>query len=641
MLIIGQCRRSKISVLRLQITHEISTFELLILQNNMAIWIDDDLCNSVKAYVNKTWPEKRVRWTCKYRSWLSSRYIQISTPLKDMELHYELICGRVQLHFEGKFANDENKQLLVYLRDNVKSDGHMQWRRWMGMTQGLCEVDRDVECWDDLITCISEIINVFDPLINQFIKDNEDLSLINVECRAIPPMTYSIIDNKYHAPEPEVRSIGQIDFDKLIIPPYQRPYKWTAKNVNQLINDILTFRNKKQYRLGTLVLHNGEIVDGQQRIITLILLLKKMYSVIKDERKKEYNSVFMKKLDSFAAKANFPNRYSLHNIVENIHIIEGRESDYDDKLFDFVVNNCEFVVIELGDISEAFQFFDSQNARGKDLEAHDLLKAYHLREIESLSVEDSININQWQLQKTDFLKVVFLTLFRAKRWSWGKSAKYFTKNHTDVFKGISLRDGKRYPFYQMEVIAHIFSDNYSHDPIRYIDQNQMEYPYNLDDQIINGSRFFDMIRHYMTLYKDVRQLGNNINVESKTSAIINCINDYEGMGRTGDQYVRSMFDTIVLYYIDRFGKEELDKVIPKFFIWAYTLRLKSPAVQLASVDKYASDTESMFRFVHDSKTPYDIINLSQDGFYQKEVVCTRCREIEKLFVSLKKIYPNA
>ena len=36
------------------------------------------------------------------------------------------------------------------------------------------------------------------------------------------------------------------------------------------------------------------------------------------------------------------------------------------------------VEVVLQDISEAFQFFDSQNARGKDLEPHDLLKAYHL-----------------------------------------------------------------------------------------------------------------------------------------------------------------------------------------------------------------------------------------------------------------------
>ena len=48
---------------------------------------------------------------------------------------------------------------------------------------------------------------------------------------------------------------------KLCIPDYQRPYKWTAKNVNQLIDDIYDAMQSNQecYRLGTLILfHNTE-----------------------------------------------------------------------------------------------------------------------------------------------------------------------------------------------------------------------------------------------------------------------------------------------------------------------------------------------------------------------------------------------
>ena len=74
-----------------------------------------------------------------------------------------------------------------------------------------------------------------------------------------------------------------------------------------------------------------------------------------------------------------------------------------------------FRSIELSDISEAFQFFDSQNARGKDLEAHDLLKAYHLREMTQMTESDSFNIDKWQKQNTEFIKNIFLILYRAKR----------------------------------------------------------------------------------------------------------------------------------------------------------------------------------------------------------------------------------
>ena len=605
----------------------------------MAILINEELSKEVKSFVNKTWPKKRVKWKCKYKSRQSSRYIQISTPISDMDLHYELYNSRVQLHIEGKFERGEYKPFINYLRDQVKSEGRMQWRHWHGMIQGACEINEEIEDIIGVVRCLTELVELFDPIITNYLKYNDTDLVMSTEKMNVPSLTYQIQEQEYHQPESEVKAISKIDFSQLTIPPYQRPYKWTSKNVNQLITDIITFRNKNQYRLGTLVLHNGEIVDGQQRIITLILLIKKMYDLLHDTKKKDYYKKFISQINAFAASVQFSNRYSLHNIVQNIHVIEERESDFDDQLFDFVFGKCEFVVIELGDISEAFQFFDSQNARGKDLEAHDLLKAYHLREITTMTETDSLNIDQWQRQKTDLLKEIFLTLYRAKKWSIGKSARYFNKNNTDEFKGISLRDGKCYPFYQMEIIAHIFSQMYCNDPIRQIDKNRMEYPFNLNDQIINGSRFFDMLRHYLVLYNDIK--SSSIYPQGgKAAEITDCINNYKGIWRTGDQYIRSMFDSLVLYYIDRFGKEELDKVIPKFFVWSYTLRLLSPAVQLASIDNYAKGEDSMLRYVRDAKTPYDIINLSQEGINENDIACTKCERIIEMFKQLKKIYNN-
>jgi len=61
----------------------------------------------------------------------------------------------------------------------------------------------------------------------------------------------------------------------LAIPQYQRPYKWTGRNINQLFSDVAIHKDKSSYRFGTIVLHehNGrkDIVDGQQRTISLLL----------------------------------------------------------------------------------------------------------------------------------------------------------------------------------------------------------------------------------------------------------------------------------------------------------------------------------------------------------------------------------
>lgn len=483
---------------------------------------------------------------------------------------------------------------------------------------------------------IEQLANEFDPHGEPRELDKHEL-FPNQTARKIVSKQPTESENEVE--KPSIKSVGEIPFDRLTIPAYQRPYKWTAKNVNQLISDILTFcaKNKRHYRLGTLVLHNNEIVDGQQRIVTLTLILKQMFLRITDQKKKESYKGLIDRLNSFLENTRFSNRYSLHNVVENIHVIETRENDLNEAVLDFIVQKCEFVVIQLNDISEAFQFFDSQNARGKDLEPHDLLKAYHLREISEMTDADSQNIYLWQNQQTSYLKEVFLTLYRAKRWSQGKTARYFTKSQVDVFKGISLRDGKRYPYYQVEVIAHIFSDMYNNDPTRYVDQRKLEYPFNLDGQIINGSRFFDMIRHYMALYEIVKD-KSNYSTCGYASDIFHLIDNYNGMWRTGDRYVKSIFFTLLLYYIDRFGFEELDKVVPIIFVWAYSLRLAHPAVQLATIDNYAADWGSMVRKVHEAKTPYDIINLNQEGLREKDIRCTKCEEVIEMFRKLKKIY---
>ena len=53
----------------------------------------------------------------------------------------------------------------------------------------------------------------------------------------------------------------------LSIPGYQRPYKWTIKHVQQLLDDLLThFRNQEQvYRIGTVVIHK----DGKISILLM------------------------------------------------------------------------------------------------------------------------------------------------------------------------------------------------------------------------------------------------------------------------------------------------------------------------------------------------------------------------------------
>lgn len=88
------------------------------------------------------------------------------------------------------------------------------------------------------------------------------------------------------------------------IPDYQRPYQWTEKNCEKLLDDLFSsyeYYKESGYFCGSLVLilinedskkaRTYDIVDGQQRLSTFILLAKvlaALYSERLTEEHKDY-----------------------------------------------------------------------------------------------------------------------------------------------------------------------------------------------------------------------------------------------------------------------------------------------------------------------------------------------------------------
>ncbi len=539
-----------------------------------------------------------------------NRFIQLETILHDIDVHYEYYQGYVELHLEGKFCGYEYNTIWRELVEESYHHPELSWHRWGNRNQGRCRLNIPIQSADDIINCFEKISKIFDPVLSPLSAEHENTVVImqQMEKReSLPPadrmkvekLTYSIL------------KIKDLPFNNFIIPGYQRPYKWGVKNANQLINDLLYFKDSEEYRLGTLVLHENNIVDGQQRIVTLSLLLYELFNKKEIRAKNPYQEV-QERIKIFWKRTEFTNEYSIGHVRENLTAIEDRLDDLDDKFLDFLLSKCQFVVVRLPEISEAFQFFDSQNARGKDLEPHDLLKAFHLREIKKLSEKDSDNITKWQDLDSQRLVELFLTLYRVKRWAKNNSGKEFTKDDVDAFKGISL-DDKRYPFYMQQIICHFFSLFYDSEPDRNIDQSKIEFPFQIDQVCINGSRFFDMIRYYEAMYNkiiDENEYKNYDSTEDEKSAykIIRLLNNYPNRNRTGDSYVRQLFNCLLIYYIDRFGFAEINKVARKIFRYAYQIRLTHYSVQLQTIDNSAT-SGIMFKTIRDAQSPYDIINL--------------------------------
>lgn len=91
-------------------------------------------------------------------------------------------------------------------------------------------------------------------------------------------------------------------------------------------------------------------------------------------------------ISSFCQQRQFTHADSYANIKENYRFIKEwiedtlKEESEKTKFLSFLIKQCTFVFIEVGEeyLSEAFQMFDSQNGRGRELEAYNLLKAYYL-----------------------------------------------------------------------------------------------------------------------------------------------------------------------------------------------------------------------------------------------------------------------
>ena len=457
--------------------------------------------------------------------------------------------------------------------------------------------------------------------------------------------------------EPDiVKVIDLLQRDNLIIPEYQRPYKWTTRNVIELLNDILLHKEKKAYRLGTLVLHEDvdkdkntvlNIVDGQQRTLTLTLIALAIIELKAGILEKIDNKRSLENYKPKLAVMQFENEISQYNIWNNYREIIRRVREFDRQTIQFFFNKCELVEVTLTEVSEAFQFFDSQNARGKDLEPHDLLKAFHLREMNNLP--DDIkkeSIVEWESMPTAELSSLFGDyLYRIRNWSRSKSARYFTKNEADVFKGISPDVRKNFPYTQLSRIAHFYVDNYNADYHRSIDGQYMEYPFQIAEPIINGKRFFEMISHYKKLRKAIRKLPEIIHpdlqidfqaTETLSGTIFQKINsneDYPERHRTGDKYVRNIFDCAVMMYVDKFGTYEFHRVAEKLFVLCFSLRLRRQAVQLASADNHVVDGINIFKIIRDANSPQEILGIAlpmepKQNYKQPEAILGLFKELK-------------
>ncbi|WRB28781.1 DUF262 domain-containing protein [Helicobacter pylori] len=236
------------------------------------------------------------------------------------------------------------------------------------------------------------------------------------------------------------------------IPIYQRPYQWTEENCEKLLDDLFfNYEDDREsdYFCGSLVLilinedskkaKTYDIVDGQQRLSTFILLAKvlsALYSERLTEESKDYlqeslitkygkkdrlnfNAMgFNSKKDFQYALTSFndvPISSTKNNYLKNAiclkNYLKEKEIEYINGFIEWLYFKVVFITITCPDADKALRIFNVLNARGLALNATDIFKGELLKHAKEHEREEFVSRWNALSQKCSDNDLTMETLF--------------------------------------------------------------------------------------------------------------------------------------------------------------------------------------------------------------------------------------
>lgn len=212
----------------------------------------------------------------------------------------------------------------------------------------------------------------------------------------------------------------------LVIPFFQRSYVWTEEEWDRFLNDMYDIcEYKQEYFLGSVILktyseenQDGIVVDGQQRLTTLVLFFKAL--LLKQGKNQEFDVIFKKIDDGKPILIHNKNDKKPFELISNLGSLQKIDSPYNniEKCYNYFVDNIDesriifsdllkhiaFVGINLDFYENEQQIFDTINSLGIKLTTAELLKSLFFKsdEIEfynhywfNLFEKDEETINYW------------------------------------------------------------------------------------------------------------------------------------------------------------------------------------------------------------------------------------------------------
>lgn len=251
------------------------------------------------------------------------------------------------------------------------------------------------------------------------------------------------------------------------VPPFQRPYAWESEHIDDLWDDLLSALGRGHF-LGSVVLstedeERPQVIDGQQRLTTLLMLLglvrdqyhsadsplwQRVQQLMYCDPWAEADQVFKLRLgdanwkvfrDAVLRSPEDEKRIDLRNggldagtrqrnlrLIENYKRLHDKLASYVDgfgpetvlqkleALETTLARKFDLVAIKVGSVGDAFLLFETLNDRGLQLSAADLLKNHLLSRVaEQTGSEDEVRrvAREWDSMLDDLGLDVDLSRF--------------------------------------------------------------------------------------------------------------------------------------------------------------------------------------------------------------------------------------
>ena len=214
-----------------------------------------------------------------------------------------------------------------------------------------------------------------------------------------------------------LKPINDLLDKEFYIPAYQRGYRWTKRQVTDLLDDIKEFQQQvenstnakdKFYCLQPIVVKEHgdkwEIVDGQQRLTTIHIILTCLKEILPLVGKSRYQISYETRTDSSDFLANI-NEDQAEDNIDFFHIVEAKKAvdewfkdkgNYRIQLIQTLLNedeigkNVKVIWYELGEHENATEVFTRLNMGKIPLVNAELVKALFLKSSNFIDTNQSI-----------------------------------------------------------------------------------------------------------------------------------------------------------------------------------------------------------------------------------------------------------